>query len=121
MLIVATAVLVELHVPPGWSSLKDSVPPGQRPPVPLIEPADVGAESTVIGNIADEVPQLLVSEYDTVAVPAVSPVTTPVPLTVAMVASLMSQVPPLTVSVKVLGVPRHILEAPDIAPELGNG
>ena len=49
-------------------------------------------------------------------VPEVRPVTLPVLLTVAMVALLVVQLPPVVVSVSIMVLPAHTVDGPLIAP-----
>jgi len=51
-----------------------------------------------------------------VTLPVDTPVTTPVALTVAVPAALLLQVPPLTVSAKVMTDPLHTVVGPLMAP-----
>ena len=51
-----------------------------------------------------------------VVVPAVPPVTTPIPLTLATVVLLLLHVPPVTPSPKVVPRPKQTDVAPDIEP-----
>ena len=95
------------------------VEPEQTVVVPEIVPAD-GSGLTVIAAVATAVPQLFVTEYDIVAVPAVPPVTTPA-LTAAIVELLLVQAPPLTASVNVVVEPEQTVVVPDIVPADGSG
>jgi hypothetical protein len=60
-LIVATAALLVLQVPPATASAKVVVLPWQMVVVPVMVPAD-GAVFTVTPIVATPVPQLLVTE-----------------------------------------------------------
>jgi hypothetical protein len=53
--------------------------------------------------------------------PAVTPVTTPVALTVATAAVPLVQVPPLVASAKVVFAPTHTVRPPVMVPALGAG
>jgi hypothetical protein len=81
---------------------------------------EVGNEAIVTIFIAQAVPQLLLTEYDTGSVPALIPVTRPVPLTVALPLPAL-HVPPAVRSVSVIEVPVHRLSGPVIMPASGNG
>jgi hypothetical protein len=97
-LTVALAVTELLQVPPLLASLSVVVPLTHTESAPVIVPAS-GKGLTVIDLVATAVPQLEVTEYDIIAVPALTPVITPEASTVAIVLSLLLQVPPLMASV----------------------
>src|ERR1017187_1564780 len=78
-----------------------------------------GTTFTVL--IAALAPQPFVVVYKIVATPAVTPVTTPAPLTPAIAALVLLHVPPVVVSVKVIDEPGHTLPEPVIVPALGRG
>ena len=59
-LIVATAVLLLLHVPPPTVSLSDEPEPTQNDEGPVMIPA-VAIALTVTGKVAEDVPQLVVT------------------------------------------------------------
>jgi len=106
LVIVATEVVVLLHVPPVPEVLYVAVPEVlQILAVPLIVPADKGA-STVTDLIAEPcIPQLFVMVYIIVSIPAATPVTIPVLLTVAMAVLVLLQVPPVVALESVTVVP----------------
>ena len=81
----------------------------------------VGGLLTVIDFVALAVPQLLVTVYFMVAVPAATPVTTPVPeFTVATAVLLLLQLPPLVpLLVNVVVDPAQTVEEPLIVPAFG--
>jgi hypothetical protein len=79
---------------------------------PLIVPA-LAAAFIVSAFVAEAEPQLLVTVYFTVTVPAVEPVTTPRVVIVAEPVPLtIDQVPPEVASVNVVDAPTHTLAAP---------
>ena len=56
-----------------------------------------------------------------VEVPAATPVTTPVPLTVAIPGLTLLQVPPAAASVRLVVVVGHTISPPVILPAFGDG
>src|SRR5450432_2128210 len=95
--------------------------PAQTVRAPLIAPA-TGSGLTVISADAIEVPQVLVTVYLMVAVPAALPVTTPVELTVATAVLLLLQVPTLVLLLENVVVARtQTVEAPLTIPAFGSG
>jgi hypothetical protein len=91
------AVLEELQVPPATESARESVVPVHSVVPPVITPA-VGPLFTRITLVLEIAPQPLVTVYEIVAVPELTPVTIPRALTVAMDGADDDQVPPVTVS-----------------------
>src|ERR1700741_1888533 len=79
---VATAVLLDDQLPPAVTLDNVVLFPAHTVVVPVID-ATVGTSFTVTDAVLFVVPQLLVTEYVMVAVPAVIPVTSPVPFTLA--------------------------------------
>lgn len=119
-LTLAIAALLVVHVPPEVALLSVVVALWQTVCVPVIVPA-LGTGTTVTSAVSLAVPQLLVTEYVIMAVPSVSPVTTPVVLTLALAALLLLQVPPAAPSVKVVVDPIHTVWVPVMLPALGSG
>ena len=118
VLIVATVVLLLVHVPPLTVELTVVVPPVHTALLPVTVPA-LGNGLTVIDCVAVLVPQLLVTLYDMVAVPMAPPVTIPDVFTVAIVMLLLLQVPPVTVGVNAVAEPEHTVDAPEMVPADG--
>lgn len=118
---MAIAALLLLQLPPLTASVNVIVDPVQTLAGPLIVPA-VGAAVIVTAVVADAVPQLLVTVYVIVAVPADTPLTTPVALLMlAIVGELLLHVPPLVVLVSVVVAPTHAVVVPLIVPANGSG
>ena len=112
-------VLLALHAPPGVASVIVARPPTQTvdgPEMALIEVPD----ETDTTCVATTVPQLPVTEYIIVSVPAVTPVTMPVLPTVA-VPLLALHVPPLAPSVSDMVEPTHTADGPVIVPAVVPG
>ena len=65
------------------------------------------------------VPQVLVTEYEILAVPPDTPVTTPVVFTVATAVLLLDQVPPVVVAVNALVAPSQNVVVPEMLPAVG--
>jgi hypothetical protein len=115
--IVATEALREDQVPPTVVSLNVVVLPIQTFKPPVIGPGAAGMSFTVIPRIEDAEPQMLVTIYDIVGVPAATPVTAPVDgWTVANKLLLLLHDPPAVVSDNVIEVATQTLVAPKIAP-----
>ena len=108
-----------LHVPPGISLLKLIEEDTQTEAGPVIVPAD-GDGLTVIPDELLAVPQTVVTLYVMVALPAATPITTPVDeFTVATAVLLLLQLPPvLPLLVNVVARPAHTAVAPFIVPAL---
>jgi hypothetical protein len=98
--------------------LRSTVSPAHMLCEPVTVPA-LGIGLTVIGDIAIAVPQELVTVYDIVSVPALSPVTMPPAPTVVIAVLLLLQAPPPAASVSVVFAPLHIAAAPLILPAFG--
>jgi hypothetical protein len=105
----AIVALLLIHEPPAVASARVVVVPGHKVSVPVI--AD-GNGSTVLTEVAI---QPVPNEYVIITVPALTPVSTPVLLTVAIVASLLLHAPPGVAVVSVTVKPTHTL-AVDGAP-----
>jgi hypothetical protein len=72
VLTVALAVLLLLQVPPVVALLSVLELPGQAVAVPVIA-ATVGGATTLIELVTTAVPQALVTAYDIVALPRLTP------------------------------------------------
>ncbi len=105
---MAFAVLLLDHVPPGVALLSVMVAPGQTDDAPVV--AESGFMVTVVVVI-----QPLLIKYVIVAVPADTPVTTPVVPTDATLVLLLLQVPPDVALDSVVVVPAQIEVVPVIA------
>ena len=101
---VAIPVALLDQLPPDTVEVNVVVPPTQIPCVPLRVPADGGAVTvTDLVAVAFAQPPVPFLVYVMIAVPAVTPLTTPVEaFTVAMLVALLDQLPPLTVELKVV-------------------
>ena len=121
-LTLATPGVTELHTPPAEPvrSVNAVVSVGQMVSPPVMLPA-FGEGFTVTIAVAATVPQLLVTVYDIVDVPAATPVTSPVPPTVAIPGLTLLQIPPPAASVKFVVVVGHTIKPPVIAPATGAG
>lgn len=116
---VATEVLLLLHVPPATASARVDVPPDEQSVVvPVIVPAE-GAPLMVTDIVALLMPQLLLTRYEIVTVPADTPLTTPKELTVAIELLLLLHAPPLTASASVVVPPTQAEGVPVIVPAEG--
>ncbi len=112
MPIVATVVLLLLHVPPGNVFPNEVLEPAQTTGVPLMADGS-GFMVTVVVAI-----QFKGEVYMAIALPADIPVNTPVAaLIVAMAVLLLVQVPPDVASLSVVMAPLHI----DILPVMAAG
>jgi hypothetical protein len=110
VLIVATMVLLLLHVPPATVLLNIVVPPKQMPVVPDIPD---GGGLMVTNAVAVQPPD---SVYVMTAVPADTPLTTPVTVTtVATDVFAVLHVPPVTASLKPTVSPTQVRKLPVIA------
>ena len=110
--IVATDVVLLLHVPPVLRSVNTIVEPAHTGVEP--DMAD-GNELTVTTVVAE---QPVLSAYVIIEVPADAPVTTPVPLTtVATEVVPLAHVPPVVRSVKVIVE----LTQTGVEPEIATG
>jgi hypothetical protein len=108
---VATDVLFVLHVPPAVASLSVIFEPEHTDEAPDMVP---GAPITVI-VVVTALPQPV--EYEITALPAITPVTMPVPEpTVAVVVLLLLHVPLVVELLNVMIEVEHTIVAPDIVP-----
>ena len=106
---VATVVVPLLHVPPVVASLKLVVKPAQTFKVPVI--AEGNGLTVKIAVVIQPVGKV----YVIVALPLATPVITPVPEpAVAIVISLLLQLPPTVTSLNVVVKPEQTLSVPDI-------
>ena len=122
LLTVAMELLPLVQAPPLVVSDRVIMVLTQTEVGPVMVPAPAGVVPTVIVFMAVVVPQLLVLVKVILAVPEVTPKTMPVVLpTVAIAVLLLLHVPPVAVSVRVMVVPVHTKEAPDIGLTKGKG
>jgi len=119
-LMIATLVLPLLHTPPVVSLLNVVVAVAHSTVVPVIVPA-LGIAFTVIICEVAVVLQLLVTEYEIVAVPAVIPVTNPVLSTEATEILSLVHVPPVTALLNVVVAFSFIVVVPVIVPAEASG
>ena len=109
---LTVAMLVSLLVqdPPVMLEVNVVVPPTQISCVPLRVPADGGAVTVmVLVAVAFAQPPVPFLVYVMIAVPAATPLTTPVEaFTVAIPVALLDQLPPDTVEVNVVVPPTQI-------------
>jgi hypothetical protein len=118
---VTTEVSDVLQVPPASPEADNTVvEPSQTVVVPDIDPA-FGNGFTVINWIATSVPQPFVMLYEIVALPAATPVTSPVELTEAFEDELLHVPPVVPDADKEVDAPTQTNEAPVIVPADGNG
>jgi hypothetical protein len=107
---VPTAVFVLDQVPPAVVSVRLVVKPTHT----LLAPAiTAGVWFTVIGKVAVQLPG--VSVYIILTLPAVLPVTTPVPAPTEALPLLALHVPPVVASARVVVAPVQTVDAPVIA------
>ena len=112
------SVLDALHVPPVESAISVMGEPKQTDVGPLMVPAYTSALTfTVFLATAD--PQVLVTVYLIVSVPAVTPVTTPSVLVALPVPAVDVHIPPRVLSVNVIVAPGQTLPTPLIAATVG--
>ena len=104
-----------LHVPLAELPVTDKVvvEPVHTVDAPDTEPA-LGATFIVIAACAESVPQLLVTLYTIVSVPAIRPVTMPAVVTNALLLVAPHE-PPVVACVSDIAAPVHTLAGPDIA------
>jgi hypothetical protein len=101
-LIVAWVGELLLHVPPGVASLIEIVDPSQTVVAPVIADGDAFTVTTTVCTQPEPI------EYVTVAVPGVTPVTTPLAEPMAAIPpGLIVHVPPGTRSPRVVVVATH--------------
>lgn len=116
---VATAVLLLLHVPPAVPFVvKVDVAPVQSGVVPVIVPALTFGSTVMEMNVETGLPQPLLTVYVISAVPAATPVTSPVEAsTVAIAVLLLLHVPPaVPLLVNVTGLPIQSGVVPVMVP-----
>ena len=106
---VATVVLLLLHVPPDGELLSAVVDPWQTVVVPVIEPE----EELTVTTKAAAVPQPLL--YEIVVVPVPKPVTIPAAVIVATPVFELVQVPPLLLLLNVIVELRQATVEPEMA------
>jgi hypothetical protein len=111
---------VLLHTPPGAASLSGVADSSHTVSVPVIVPA-AGKGLTVTTAVAAAVPQLFVTAYDMVVVPAETPVTTPVASTVAMPVSVLLHTPPDAALLSEVVASSQTVVVPVMLPATGNG
>ena len=109
---VAAELLLLTHDPPVAASLNVVVNPVHKVDSPEI--VDMGLTVTEV-DAAQPLPEKV---YFIVAVPPVTPVTTPTPETVAAAPTTL-HVPPDEVSLKTIANPWHTADSPVIAPGVG--
>jgi len=118
---LATRGLLLLQTPPADVSVRVLVVPVHKVVLPPMVPA-TAAGLTVTDAVEASVPHAFTTEYDMMAEPADTPVTTPVALTVATAALVLLQVPPVAASVKVRFDPTQMLPVDgDTVPALSAG
>jgi hypothetical protein len=106
-----------LHVPPDTEPDKAVNEPAHTVDAPEIAGVAVAPLMVTI-RVAVADPQLPETEYDIVAVPAATPVTTPEALTVAMAVLPELHAPPVTELTKVNDSPGQTRKPPDMEPAL---
>ena len=118
---MAIVVLLLLHTPPATPSVSVMSPLWQREEAPEIAPI-TGDGLTTTDSMANAAPQLLVTEYEIIALPTAIPVATPVaePM-VTIEVLLLLHTPPDAASNKVVPEPTHTADAPETVPAKGNG
>ena len=118
--IEAFALLI-LHVPPVVASVIAIVEPTQTADKPVIKPA-LGNGFTVTNFVAAAVPQLFITVYEMIDVPAATPLTIPETEPIVAIAVVVEdQTPPKATSLNVMLADTHTDEAPVIVPALGRG
>ena len=115
---VAIPVALLDQLPPDTVEVNVVVPPTQIPCVPLRVPADgVAVTVTDLVAVAFAQPPVPFLVYVMIAVPAVTPLTTPVEaFTVAIPVALLDQLPPDTVEVNVVVPPTQTPCVPLMVP-----
>ena len=112
---VATLDELLVHVPPEAVSDKVIADDWQTVVKPEIIPGAANGFTVTVRRAA-AVPHALVTVYDITAVPAETPVTAPVTLTVATAVLLELQVPPEAPSTRVIMSPTHTEYGPEMLP-----
>ena len=106
--------LAVLHVPPLTLLIRFVVAPAHT----LIVPVMAGSP-TVKDLVADVLPHALLTVYEMTALPASTPLTTPVLLTVATELAEDDHTPPLILSAKLMVPPTATDEGPVMIPADG--
>jgi hypothetical protein len=119
-LMVATHAGEALQVPPITEEANGVDAPAHTALLPVIVPADEPVLTVMIW-VAVAAPQLPVTVYDIVAVPAETPDATPDELIVATDGEAELHTPPPTVLLNTVYEPTHIVEPPVIDPALAAG
>ena len=104
---------LELHVPPGEGSVSAVTAPSQIVAVPEI--GDGVGFTVTVAVTKQPVPRI----YDTVVMPAITPVNTPELLIVATEVELLLQVPPVVKLLSVIVVPLQTNVGPIMATGFG--
>src|SRR6478735_8337928 len=116
--IVATDSLLLLHTPPAVASVSVVVNPAHTLVVPLIA-ATTGIALTVTVVVLVPTQPFVVTVYEMMLVPAVTPVTTPLLSIVATDSLLLLHTPLAVASVSVVVNPAHTLVVPLMAATTG--
>jgi hypothetical protein len=111
-------VLDMLHTPPPTDAVYVAGVPMHTVAAPVTVPA-LGAGFTLSSKVVAAVPQVLVMVYDMMVVPPATPVTTPVPDTVAAVGLVLLHTPPAVAFDRAVNVPAHIVPGPMMVPAFG--
>ena len=112
-------LLVALQVPPVTLSVRVVLDPAQTDDAPVIAPA-LGSGLIVITFVVVALPQLLVTVYIMVSVPAIMPLTTPEPDTNALPFVVLHD-PPVAEGVSVIEAPTQTADSPDMVVVAGAG
>lgn len=120
VLMLATDVSEIDHTPPVVDAVGVMLEPKHIGASPEIVAA-LGGADTVNAAVAAAMPQLPVTAYEIVVVPALRAVTVPVALTTAIEVSLDDQTPPVTESASTEVPPMHTLVTPVMRPVAGSG
>jgi hypothetical protein len=121
LVMVAIAVLEVDQLPPGSEFLSLRVSPWHTLSAPVMLPT-VGNGNTLNMKVLLSAPQLLVTLYLIVVVPADTALTVPVLLTVATLVTLLVQVPPAEPeALSEIVPPTQVLSVPVMLPALGKG
>lgn len=116
-LTIATALLLLVQVPPDTVCSKVTDDPGQSDAVPEMLPAE-GLELMETSQFATAVPHEFDTEYLMVSRPASTPVTVPATETLALPFDAV-QMPPETVSDRVMAAPAQTDDGPEMIPAFG--
>ena len=115
----AIAELLLLHTPPVIASVSVITAPAQTLSAPSMVPASGKAFTVTLSVVVANPHELEV--YEIVAVPGVSPVTTPDALIVAIAPLLLLHPPPVATLLNVIAAPAHTLSTPRMVPTSGSG